>query len=339
MTDILGPQGWWLDETNVDVQKTIKAEEAKLDELGQQVPSMMQARPAKGVNEAMLRGLKTRQGMDDITDGVDLRYLEQMAFGGQFLRWKAQLIGSCVASGAMRAIAARTLAELLIHGQLEGTFGDDIVSRKNLAVFAPYIYRAGRKIGGLNSGDGSFCGAQIDGLRQYGCLPCDTNDLNSDAWPEPQNMQTYRKWGNSNSLLSQFQDAGRKWKLLETSRLRSADDFKAACVDGFKPALICSLWSFTASQRHDSWKSEGDPVYIYKRGREQWAHNMTLIGCVEVAGKWYAIVRNSWGQNAHSGRDWFPIPMELLNDCLRDRNTVSMSIGELDLPDTTTIVT
>lgn len=330
--DIKGPEGWWLDEKNVDVQKTIKAEHAKLDELGQTVPAMLTARPPKAANSNAVKGLALLQEADGITAGVDLRYLEAMVFGGKFLDWRAQLIGSCVASGGMRAIALRTLAEILIHGQLEGTFGDDITSRQNLATFAPYSYRAGRMIGGLNSGDGSFCGAHIDGLRRFGCLPCDTEGLRSDAWPEPQDMSTYRRYGNSNSILDQFADVGRKWQLLESSRLKTAEDFRRTCVDEFKPAMICSLWAFEPAATVGQWR-------VYRRSRAQWAHNMTLVGCVEYENDWYAIVRNSWGQNAHSGRDWFPIPLELLDDWLRDRNTVAMTIGELELPDTPKVVT
>ncbi len=334
MADKVGPQGWWIDEHQAGAP-TIAAELAKLENMQTVAPSLMQSRPGKSQIAETVRKVMDLQAADGITAGVDLRYLEKLAFG-EFFDWKAQLIGSCVASGGMRAIASRTLAELLIHGQLEETHGDDITGRDNLATFAPYSYRAGRKIGGLNGGDGSFCGAHIDGLRRYGTLRCDTPSLESDTFPEPQNTSAYRRWGNSNSLLEQFTTSGQKWKLLESTRLQSADDFKAACVDQWKPAMICSMWAFVPDHRHDSWQSDGDPVYIYRR-RGQWAHNMTLCGAVEVADTWYAIVRNSWGSNAHSGRDWFPISFDLLDTWLRDRGTVSMTIGELDLPDSPSI--
>jgi len=330
--DIKGPEGWWLDEKNVDVQKTIKAEQAKLDELGQDAPLMLTARPPKAASETAIKGLRLLQEVDGITDGVDLRYLEPMAFGGKFLNWKAQIVGSCVESSSNRARVSRTLAEILIHGQLEGTFGDDLTSRKNIATFGPYSYRAGRMLGGLNSGDGSFLGSQQDGLRRFGCCPCDTEGLRSDAWPEPQDMVLYRRYGNSNSILDQFADVARQWNLLESSALKSADDFKRASVDQFKPANIASLWAFEPSHKSGEWT-------IYRRSRQQWAHQVTLCGCVEYESKWYAIVRNSWGQNAHSGRDWFPIPLELLDDWAADRNSVCMTMGELELPDTPTIVT
>lgn len=302
------------------------------DQAATETPQLFTRRPAKEANEVEL--LKIRAMMQeraDIEDGVMLKFIEPYVFG-EFLQWKAQIIGSCVGSSFMRGATHRTLWESFILGDPEQIWGTKLIGTDNVAPFAPYGYRAGRKIGGLNGGDGSFCSAQIQGAQRYGILPCSTPGLESDAFPEPQSSSTYRRYGNSDSFLNEFSDAASKHKLLETEKVRNADAALELITVHFKPLQICSMWAFKPSSNHPQWKFDGQTVVIYQRDRgTSWAHAMMINGIVKVFGNWFAIVQNSWGMNAHRNGDWFAIPLELFDQWLRDAEC--MSIGDIELTD------
>lgn len=328
--DKLGKMGWWLDKyDNVGVVED--REKRHLDELAAKQPALMTMQAPKVPVQATMDRMVGLMKKDGIEDGVDLRYLEKMVYG-DFLRWKAQIIGSCVASGGGRAVHARTLVEVALLGQLEKTHGQKIIGRDNAATWMPYNYGAGRWIGGLRGGDGSFCGAHIQGLQKYGTVRCDTSGLQSDAFPETQSSSLYRRWGDDRNLIRQFEDEGTKYRLTESVRCRSFNAVKEQLCVHLKPLMICSSYGFQPWKKHSTWESNGSSVYIYKRSGS-WAHNMTLIGCVLVDGEWYLIVRNSWGPTAHRGRDWFAINQSTADNWLRQSGTVAMTIGELDLPD------
>ena len=92
--------------------------------------------------------------------------------------------------------------------------------------------------------------AHIQGMMQYGFLPCDTDGLDADTYPEPQSASDYRRWGNSDSLLNEFAPAAQKFDLVTSSQVKSADDWIAACKDRFETAMICSMWAFAPAQQH-----------------------------------------------------------------------------------------
>ena len=303
------------------------------DQFASESPETYSRRPVREpVSVHALAEIENLQKEDGIDGGCSLQHIEKYVFG-DFLDWKAQIIGSCVASGGMRVIAHRTMWESFVLGDPEEIFGTKLVGTDNVASFAPYNYRAGRKIGGLNGGDGSFCSAHIQGCQRYGILPCSTPGIQSDAFPEPQSSSTYRRYGNSNSFLDEFSEPARKFKLLETEKVRSASDAKTLICEHYKPMMICSMWAFKPSGTHPSWKLEdGSPVVIYQRDRgTSWAHNMSVVACVEVSGNWYIIIKNSWGQRAHRNGDWFAIPIELFDSWLRDAEC--MTIGDIELVD------
>jgi hypothetical protein len=327
-----GPMGWWVDESD-DPRRTLYRERIHWDALAGKVPARCTRQSAKEVADppllTMLREKQKSQGMDD---GVDLVLLLKMLFPG--FKWLRQLIGSCVASGGMRACTIRSVWEVVILGQPEETLGLDFTGQTdNINHFAPYSYRAGRKIGGINGGDGSFCGAHIQGLMQDGFLPCDTSGLQSDAYPEPQSMSDYRRWGNSNSLLAEFRPAATKFDLLESERVTSADSLKELIGEHFKPMMVCSSWAFRPQNQHPTWKIDGQPVWIYQRDRgTSWAHNMTIAACVQVGGQWYVKIVNSWGDNAHKNGDHFWIPIEVMAEWSRSAEV--RTIGDLAQRDT-----
>ncbi len=321
-----GPQGWWFDE-HESVYQTIYRERLHWQQLEDKAPARCTRRPAKAANTELLQTVIEKQKERSIDAGIDLTVLLDILFGRDVL-WRRQLIGSCVASGGMRACTHRSCWEVVILGEPEETLGPRFSGAENISHFAPYSYRAGRRIGGLNGGDGSFCGAHIEGLMQYGYLACDADGLESDAYPEPQSMSTYRRWGNSDQLLERFAPQGKRFDLLESERVTSADQFKSAVCEHFKPAMVCSNWAFRPRQQHSQWKINGEPVWIYDRDRgNSWAHNMTLIACVQAYDEWWVKVMNSWGSNAHKNGDSFWIPLELVDTWLRSAEV--RTIGDL----------
>lgn len=323
-----GPMGWWLNE-NESPLRTRYVEKTYWEKLQASRPAQCTRHPAKDADPVLLRSLRERQAANGIEDGIDLTVLLTMLFGENF-RWLRQLIGSCVASGGMRAAAIRSCWEIVILGQPEETLGLHFSGRENLNHFGPYSYKAGRKLGGIDgSGDGSFCGAHIDGLFRYGQLPCDTVGLESDAYPEPQSTSLYRRWGGgSDQLLNKHKAAGQQFKLLESEEITSAESLKTVVTEHFKPCMICSSWAFRPDHQHSSWRIDGSPVWIYQRDRgNSWAHNMTLAAVCYVAGNWYVKIVNSWGDNAHKNGDYFWIPLDLMAQWLQSAEV--RTIGDL----------
>ncbi len=288
------------------------------------------------------KGIHLNCEEDERTVWRKVRGIEQVHYTGRVYNFEvhgdnsyvADGLGvhNCVGSAGMRCTSRRMLWESFVLGDPEEIFGTKLPGRDSFAPFAPYHYRAGRKIGGLNSGDGSFCSAQIKGMKEWGLLPCSAPGLESDAFPEPQNTSTYRRYGNSDSFLRQFAPVAKQFRLLESEKVSDADTLKVLVTEHFKPVEICSMWAFTPDYTHSSWKlRDGQSVVIYKRDRRtSWAHAMSIIAVVEHRGKWFAIIENSWG-NAHKNGTWFAVPMELMAQWLPDAE--AMSIGDIEMTD------
>lgn len=317
-----GPEGWL----------GLDGDERLFGELAHDTPELFSRRPAKAIHDSVTyEKFLQVQRANGIEDGICLFFIENVVFGER-LRWLAQIIGSCVASSNMRATTTRTLWESFVLGDPEEIFGTSLVGTNNVAQFAPFGYRAGRKIGGINRGDGSFCSSHIAGNQRYGILPCSAQGLVSDAFPEPQSASTYRTMGNSDQFLDKFAGSASAFKLLETEKVISASQAQVLICEHFKPLQICSMWAFRPMSTHPSWRlDDGQAVVIYQRDRStSWAHSMVVIGVVMVATRWYAIVWNSWG-NAHKNGDFFVIELSLLDQWLRDAEC--LSIGDIDLTD------
>jgi len=324
-----GPMGWGI--PNEPIQAWVDAEHKTLDDLAAVVPQRLMRAAPKEPNAELMGKLQTIQEANGIDRGFCFLYLSEAVFGHQ-LPWLAQLIGSCVASGDMRTTSYRMLAEVFVLNDPESLPGIDIDGLDSLAFFAPYSYRAGRKEAGINgNSDGSLCLPHIKGKMKYGHLPCSTPGLRSDRFPEPQNQNTYRAWGANNDLLDEFSAFGKKFVLLESEPIKTPSDAKAVIIDGLKPCNICSMWSFEPDYQHPTWKDDaGEPVWIWRRGSQPWAHNMSVIGYVLVSDKWFVIIENSWGKY-HKGRTWFAIPESLFESWLKQAEC--QSVGEMDLSD------
>ncbi len=327
-SDSVGPMGWWVDEHESSL-RTMAHENRILAEMQETAPERFGAEPvAKRRDEALVarmrqvtaqhfnRGFtlytrdRSRSWAHNMTiegaGGMWLRSLEIILFG-RTIPYRAQLIGSCVASGAMRALVMRMLAEIVVLGEPEETLGITWDDRNNLAPFAPYHYRSGRKYSNINgNGDGSTCSGQIRGLMNDGFLPCQTEDLESDAWPEPQDTGTYRRWGANNRLLDRFAAHGRVYDLTHSTDITSGDVAKAAIGERLEPSMVCSGWAFRPEKRI---------------GADQWSDEFVIVG-------------NSWGENAHRDGPYFVIRASEHDQWCR--SSTQKTIGALELRESDT---
>jgi hypothetical protein len=300
---------------NQTAEERHEAEKRYFGQFAEHNPERVMRHESKLIrNELLMAKVKVMQEADGIEDGFSFLHLEKAIFGKE-LSWLRQLIGSCVASGGMRVDTHRMLAEVFLFGEYQDLLGHEFAGVKSFVPYAPFNYRAGRKFAGINgNSDGSLCAPHYRGKVEYGFLPCSASGLESDAYPEPQRESEYRRWGANDSLLNDFRSATTA-KLIETEKVRDAEDAKTLLVDHLKPMQICSMWAFEPDQKHRTWDWDGG-VTIYRRSRQQWAHNMSVSGIVKVSGDWFVLILNSWG-NMHSGRQWFPIPIEVFDDWLR----------------------
>lgn len=316
-----GPMGWWIYDTDAP-ERTLLTERRHWEFMESMAPSRVSRRAAKVVIKAVFDKVKALMDEAGIEDGWSWLLFFEAVLGG-LPPWLRQIIGSCVASGGMRALCARTIAEVVLLGEPGETLGTAWTGTNNFNSFAPFNYRVGRRIGGLNGySDGSFCGAHIQGFMEYGFAPCDLPELRSrtDAFPEPQSGRKYQQWGAANpgdAWVGEIATAASKYDLLESERVTSGDQLKTLAVEHYKPMMVCSNWAFRPDYQHPTWRMFGQPVWIYKRDTStSWGHNMTKFDVVKVVGKWYVVVFNSWGPNAHKNGAWFAIPLDLEDDWL-----------------------
>lgn len=331
-----GPMGWGIGEQSI--KERYEAEHVALEKMAEAMPACTFEQRARDVVDSPILE-KTNELMmaDDVEDGFSFHYLEA-AIWGALIVWIAQSIGSCVASGGMRGIFARTIAQIFLFGEAAEFFGTvkpDQNSAKSLASFAPYSYGVGRQIGGIDSGgDGSFCGAHIQGLMG-GILPCWASGLDQfcKQFPEPiANEGNYRQWGDRQfrDVRSQFKPVAEEFRLKESTKVTSASKGLEFLTQHYKPMMICSSWGFAPAQQ-----ISGSKFFIYKRSGS-WAHNMTIYGALKIKGNWYIVVKNSWGMTAHKNGDYFLVPIEVFDSWLREAEC--QTIGDLTLPESRPMV-
>ncbi len=332
-TDHPGKMGWGTELFTEDerLDKEVRAYAAL--QKSNQASKIVRA-PAKAVvNQKLVEDVRKLQSLDGIEDGFSFMHLERIVFG-QVIPWKAQIIGSCVASGGSYADTGRMMVEAYLLQDPEQLFGTEYVGPDNVCPFAPYNYRWGRHYGGLNGNmDGSFCAEHIRGKLENGFLLCsDVQEGYKDSWfPEPQSSSEYKKWGANNNLVNKYSSKVKHY-LLESERVTSNTDFIELLTVHLKPMQICSNYGFAPSGTISGWTWNGQPVYQYRRSGN-WAHNMTVYGAVKVRGNWWIMIRNSWGFNAHRNGSWFAVSAEDFRNWLK--NAECMTIGDIQLPENT----
>ena len=165
---------------------------------------------------------------------------------------------------------------------------------------------------------------------KYGHLPCNTQGLQSDTFPEPQNQRLYKQWGADNRLMDQFLAEAGKFKLLESEPVKDPDGSEELICKHFKPHNICSMWGFRSSQKLTGLDANGRNLYQWTRGNEEWPHNMSVVGCLHLGGRKYFDIENQWS-SFHNGNPNFAVEVNEYGRWLRDAEC--QSIGEIDMQD------
>lgn len=325
----VGEMGWIPD---------LRSELHYADVYAAESPVQYRPRQVSEIQDAYLVALHN-QHMDvfgeRIQKGTFACHVLDIGAGIRVQKTREQMTGSCVASGHARALAWRSLIQIMIFGQFQKLMGRELAGPDSLLSFAPYSYGLGRYIGGIHlSGPGSFCAPHGKGLQQ-GILDCNTPGLPSPL-PEP-DKATYDRWGR-NIYHDQFKSAATV-KLLENFRLTDPDDLLKHLGTSYIPFAICSNWGFAPSgQTIDL--GNGSKLHLYRRSGT-WAHNMTLEGIIILPEGAFVIVANTWPETSHKpvpGLPWddysncFVIDFEsVFKPWLRD--AVCMAVGEIDLED------
>lgn len=335
MADRIGPMGWG--DPALDAGMRLDSERRQLYAAQCAHPVAFKARRAKAVSPAFLKRLQELHDKRGIADAgvksIDLRVISELLFG-QLMQWPAQLIGSCVASGGMRAWGLRSLFEVAAVGDSEEPIGRSRLGFNSLMPFGPYNYGVGRRLGRMRGGDGSYCSVHVQGFQRYGVIPCSTAKLQQIVgsretdYPETQSTNLYRQFGDWQHLdtLEAYAD----YPLLESEEIRRGDRAKVCLVHEYKPMMICSNWGFARQSRHK------DGFWVYRRSGT-WAHNMTICGWIVASdGNEFVIVLNSWGPDAHEDGEYFVIPAELFDQWLPSASC--QTIGDIDLPDSLPLI-
>jgi len=323
-----GPMGWGVGTETAD--ELHSTERACRDAIADVAPSyLMRHAIREPKNEVLLQTVKEQVQEAGWDDGIILPFLFKEATKLQ-PQWLKQLIGSCVASGDMRTTAYRMVAEVFVFNDPEELPGFEFSGRNSLAFYAPFSYRAGRKLAGINgNSDGSLCLPHIRGKMQFGHLPCDASGLNADAFPEPQSQSDYKRWGANDTLLNQFADKAAPFKLLESEPVKTVADIHTLICEHLKPANICSMWGFRSGGKRLGKDANGATIVQWSKSG-QWAHNMSVVGHVKKDGTEYVIIENSWG-NFHDGSTCFAVESSEMDRWLRQAEC--QSVGEIDLQD------
>jgi hypothetical protein len=323
-----GPMGWGL--PNVSESELYYLEKQAFEKLANIAPQhLMRHAEREPKNTELLKRVEDRVKSAGWDDGMILPFLFHEVTKIQ-PNWLRQLIGSCVASGDMRTTAYRMVAEVFVFHDPEELPGTQFSGTDSLAFYAPFSYRAGRKLAGINgNSDGSLCLPHIRGKMQFGHLPCNASGLQSDAFPEPQSEATYKRWGANDTLLNQFASQAASFKLLESEPVKSVNDIHTLICQHLKPANICSMWGFKTTGKSLGKDPTGKTIRQWSRSG-QWAHNMSVVGHVSKSGTDYVIIENSWG-GYHDGSTCFAVEASEMDRWLKQAEC--QSVGEIDLND------
>ena len=313
------PMGYWVNE-NDPVETTVDNDRRTIAQMQELVPSRFATQAPKPYDKVIYDQCIEIGKKDSVEEGWDCTWLETLC-NINLNNLAPQIIGSCVATSHITLLATRMLHEIVLLGQSEELLGRKLSGRDSICPYGPYSYRAGRKFAGINGrGDGSTCAGQIKGTMAHGFLPCDTQELTSDFFPEPKSKTTYREWGAYNTLLSKFQNTAEELDLIEAPEVTSVDQAKSLLQE-FKPLQICSGWGFRTTSK----RLPNGEVLSSRSG--SWAHSMQVQAIVKMTdGNWYVKIRNQWG-NYHAGKPYFWVTIEEFGKWLRSASV--MAIGEI----------
>lgn len=319
--------GWGRKTHNI--AQTMAIEKMTLDK----VPIRCAAKDSVGatsIDPTIEKAIRAKFKFDE---GWDFMVAERIVYGlKDDETWMVpQLIGNCVGDSHCGLITARYAHEILAEGDAEEPLGKRMLG----SPFIPYSYGVGRMEGDmLGPGDGSYCGAQMQGTLKYGFLPCFTEGLDRYAGPGdaalPQGTaQANRLFGSSRREIEKWTAKASKFAMKEAPVATNADEAWDLMVNKKIPLQICSGQGFAY------WKFDTRyGVHLY-RPSGTWSHSMQLVVAFVIKGQRFRVIRNQWGLDAHKGSPEIGIPGGCMVIAEEDfarwiRDSEVMGIGEID---------
>lgn len=286
----------WGKKTDTDAEKRKK--DRKLIE---SLPMVCAAGDAVGATQLIASIEKTVRAKFMFDSGWDCMVAERLVYklADLLTLMITQNIGNCVGASHVALLASRIAHEILLIGDPEEPLGMDQLAMP----FIPYTYGVGRWVGGmLGPGDGSYCGAQIEGTQKHGFLPCFTPGLEAYDGTLPQaSAKVGRKFGSSRAEIEKWTELAKPFDLVEAPVCRSTDDAIHLIEDLKIPLQICS--GVMPGGRVDN--SLGFPVYT---GFVSASHSTQITTSFTFKGRKFFVDRNQWGYKAHLGAPTIGIP-------------------------------
>lgn len=235
---------------------------------------------------------------------------------GDYLPNTPQEIGDCVSWGLKHAVDHLACFEIVRLGQRE----------EFRPSFAPYFYGVSRiQIGGgeLGGGDGSLGIWGAEGVKKYGVLRADHEGVPAYAGA------VAKKWGARPGPPKEFLEVGRNHLVKEFARISSYEELRDALVNGY-PCTIASMRGFNMQLAFDQKTNRH-----WWTGRDQWPHQMNIIGIDDDPRRPGIYRGNSWGPTAHGPQQDGPAgggwqDAEDIDRELRDRNTECICYSQFD---------
>lgn len=250
---------------------------------------------------------------------------------GKPLHWKAQIVGSCVVSNSYRGWNIRGMYQISLLGLPQEYLGRNEFGPNNYAFYAAYTYGMARKRANMRGGDGLYCEALQSSFLKDGVVACNTpalielckrlNVSKDTDFPEPQNEQVYRAFGDWKYLdeLTPYAD----YVLEECPSVTKVDQLIERLKE-CKPTFICSMLAIKKVGMHK------DGFAIHARNpSDQWAHNMCFHG--------FFITSDNQLMIRFSNESWGPehiynVPYEEVDDWFLRRNVTAAAIGNIRGP-------
>lgn len=290
--------GWG--DPELHARKNLAIEWATVEHLAAAKPKLAMDTAGVRGGSQLLPGVEAAiRAQFKFDEGWDMMVAERMVYrlSASETLMINQNIGNCVGASHCALLASRIAHEILAEGDAEDPLGTGRLAMP----FMPYSYGCGRWAGNmLGPGDGSYCGAQIEGTMEHGFLPCFTSGLETYAGSGesalPQGTANAgRLFGRSKSEIQKWTDKAAQFDLLEAPRAKNVEDCWDLIVNKKTPLQICSGWAFKYKGFDEKYG-----VHLYRPGGS-WSHSMQLPMAFRIKGQEFYTIRNQWSLSAHKG--------------------------------------
>lgn len=327
LSDMLG----WAEDLD-DLKDALNREDVMRGQFEADMPFACQQRPARAMNQEMLKKWNDFQKSKGRYEGsYDWSLLDEFVHGKPLV-YRPQIIGSCVISNTFPGIVERHMYETVLLGQPQEYLGRDEFGPNSYAPYAAWSYGMARRRANMRGGDGLYCAPMAESLVKDGVLPCNTPALltllkskgldREQDFPEPQNANFYRALGRWQYLDDLKPHA--KYAFVEAPSVTSADQLWD-CLSQGKTAFVCSGEAIHKVGQHP------DGFAIHARNpRDSWAHNMRFNGAL-VASDGERFIRQSnqsWGERHQYTRRFSEV-----DQAFRARRLRVAALGETNGPE------